>query len=228
MEDNIKSQIEQKSLINDEYYYSNIFKKTEKITAAVFYILSKRQNIPLDNVVRADLERRAKDTHSVALSILNMEPEAAEYAMQTLLHGLVSLESVLELFAAMGGISRENNAVLKSEIRNVQFSMRKYLGDSFALTTQPEVPVRSRPPTVSTPRATTVARVAPTGSGQTIGRAEQILSFVRDNGGTGIKDIHSVISDCSEKTIQRELQSLIEKGLVKREGERRWSRYYIA
>jgi DeoR/GlpR family transcriptional regulator of sugar metabolism len=36
-----------------------------------------------------------------------------------------------------------------------------------------------------------------------------------------------VIKDVSEKTIQRELISLIEAGIILKTGERRWSRYSI-
>lgn len=56
-------------------------------------------------------------------------------------------------------------------------------------------------------------------------RAEKILSFVRENPQSSIKDIASVIRNCSEKTIQRELAVLIAHGLVKKIGERRWSVY---
>jgi len=42
-----------------------------------------------------------------------------------------------------------------------------------------------------------------------------------------VKDFTRVIKDCSEKTIQRELLDLVEKGIVKKEGERRWSRYSL-
>jgi hypothetical protein len=43
-----------------------------------------------------------------------------------------------------------------------------------------------------------------------------------------IKDLLSVISDCSEKTIQRELLALVAKGVLKKTGERRWSRYSLS
>ncbi len=42
-----------------------------------------------------------------------------------------------------------------------------------------------------------------------------------------IKDISHEVSDCSEKTIQRELVSLVLKGVLKKRGERRWSRYSL-
>lgn len=59
-------------------------------------------------------------------------------------------------------------------------------------------------------------------------RQQAILSVVRDKGGkASIKDISTVIRNVSEKTIQRELQSLIESGSVIRTGERRWSIYSL-
>ena len=56
-------------------------------------------------------------------------------------------------------------------------------------------------------------------------RTAQILSVVREHKGVSIKDIAAVVKDCSEKTIQRELNVLIGEGLVRRVGERRWSQY---
>lgn len=59
-------------------------------------------------------------------------------------------------------------------------------------------------------------------------REEKILQVIRDKGTVSIKDISSVIFDCSEKTIQRTLQALIDKGQVRKDGERRWAKYRLA
>jgi predicted HTH transcriptional regulator len=59
-------------------------------------------------------------------------------------------------------------------------------------------------------------------------RAERIKTVLEAKPQASIKDIAEVITDVSEKTIQRELNSLIEKGQVIREGERRWSKYSVA
>lgn len=56
-------------------------------------------------------------------------------------------------------------------------------------------------------------------------RRATILNFVLQNKGVSIKDICAIVPDCSEKTVQRELTALIGEGLIKREGERRWSIY---
>lgn len=61
--------------------------------------------------------------------------------------------------------------------------------------------------------------------GQLSDRSRLILEVVKEKGAVSIRDIASAISGCSEKTIQRELVALIERGLIKREGERRWSTY---
>ena len=58
-------------------------------------------------------------------------------------------------------------------------------------------------------------------------RREIILQMLRDKSDLTIKDIASEITDCSEKTIQRELVALLKTGSIKRTGERRWSRYSI-
>ncbi len=59
-------------------------------------------------------------------------------------------------------------------------------------------------------------------------RKESIISIIRLKGSVGIKDVSSVILDCSEKTIQRELQALVQEGTLKKSGDRRWSTYTLA
>lgn len=58
-------------------------------------------------------------------------------------------------------------------------------------------------------------------------RTESIINLLKKSSNLTIKDFTQVIKDCSEKTIQRDLISLVEKGIVKREGERRWSTYSL-
>jgi len=43
-----------------------------------------------------------------------------------------------------------------------------------------------------------------------------------------IKDVSPLIDGCSEKTIQRELLAMVHQGILKKEGEKRWSRYSLA
>ncbi|HOH11267.1 MAG TPA: hypothetical protein PLK92_00995 [Candidatus Paceibacterota bacterium] len=59
-------------------------------------------------------------------------------------------------------------------------------------------------------------------------RRLEIISFLKGKSWTSIKDISDAISDCSTKTIQRELADLVQKGVLKKKGDRRWSRYLLA
>lgn len=58
-------------------------------------------------------------------------------------------------------------------------------------------------------------------------RQEIILDTLKKDSNLTIKDFTKVIKNCSEKTIQRELLYLVEKGTIKRVGERRWSTYSL-
>ena len=58
-------------------------------------------------------------------------------------------------------------------------------------------------------------------------RQNIILSLLKKKKDLTIKDISQVIKDCSEKTIQRELISFISACVLKKTGERRWSRYSL-
>jgi predicted HTH transcriptional regulator len=56
-------------------------------------------------------------------------------------------------------------------------------------------------------------------------RQEQILSFINGRKSAVIKDISSLFPDVSEKTIQRELGTLVEAGKITKRGSKRWSIY---
>jgi len=58
-------------------------------------------------------------------------------------------------------------------------------------------------------------------------RQEVILNMLKEGKILTVKDFSKEIKGCSEKTIQRELLSLVAKGSLKKEGERRWSRYSL-
>jgi hypothetical protein len=59
-------------------------------------------------------------------------------------------------------------------------------------------------------------------------RQEAILSVIKSRGRASIKDISTIIRGVSEKTVQRELLTLISVGKVSKQGERRWSTYSLA
>lgn len=63
-------------------------------------------------------------------------------------------------------------------------------------------------------------------------RREEIIHFIKNtSAGATITDIRNgagpKVASCGEKTLQRELVSMLKEGLLKKIGEKRWSRYYL-
>jgi hypothetical protein len=59
-------------------------------------------------------------------------------------------------------------------------------------------------------------------------RRQTIIKLIKEKREVTIKDISSNISGCSEKTIQRELISLLKDKVIEKTGEKRWSRYFLS
>ncbi|MCX6712870.1 MAG: hypothetical protein NTY66_01535 [Candidatus Vogelbacteria bacterium] len=59
-------------------------------------------------------------------------------------------------------------------------------------------------------------------------RKEQISAWLKDKGWTNIAEIAKSLPDCGAKTVQRELLEMVSLGVLKKQGERRWSRYMLA
>jgi DNA-binding transcriptional ArsR family regulator len=75
------------------------------------------------------------------------------------------------------------------------------------------------------PKAMSVTR--PSISPDKSDRREAILKLLAQRSGLTVKDFLEVITGYSEKTIQRELLALVAEGVIKKEGERRWSTYSL-
>ena len=59
-------------------------------------------------------------------------------------------------------------------------------------------------------------------------RQSIIIAILKRKKEIMIKDVFPLINGCSEKTIQRELSSMVQTGIIKKIGEKRWSRYSLA
>ena len=59
-------------------------------------------------------------------------------------------------------------------------------------------------------------------------RQSIIINLLKRKKEIMIKDVVPLIDGCSEKTVQRELLSMVAQGILKKMGEKRWSRYVLA
>lgn len=59
-------------------------------------------------------------------------------------------------------------------------------------------------------------------------RQSTIIALLKRKKEVMIKDVSPLITGCSEKTIQRELSEMVEAGILRKIGEKRWTRYTLA
>ena len=237
-------------IANDTEYYANVFKKTEKIVSVIFYILSESKTDTPHAVHYDTITQKALALHETLLTSLTLRYSERGSGLFAVQHALVALESTLRIADAAQALAPELTRVLYPELDAVERYLKHHYLDSAGLVYQSETPsaapvgttsasTRSHVP--STPRPAAPRRVMrsqiPAGDistdavlvySQLTDRAERIKTVLEAKPEATIKDLSEVITDVSEKTIQRELNSLIEKGQVIRQGERRWSKYSLA
>ncbi len=236
-----------KRLSANDDYYNNVFKKTERMVSVVFYILSYIEKTDRNDLHLKVTSDRALAVHEAALATLALYEYEAKEKIFPLEHALVALAGSFRIANAARVVNDDVLALLLGELDLVQRYLRNHFSQLTPLSLRdsgilsPVTPPRRVASTThspaSTPRSARPTRPnIPAGDisseahlvySQLVDRATRIKTVLEAIPEATIKDIAEVITDVSEKTIQRELNSLIEKGQVKRQGERRWSKYSI-
>ena len=58
-------------------------------------------------------------------------------------------------------------------------------------------------------------------------RRNSVLALLKKKSPISVKDVVRVVSGCGEKTIQRELSAMVDEGILKKSGKRRWTTYSL-
>ncbi len=221
----------QKLVYNDNYY-RHIFKKTEKIVSVVFYILNNVESNKKTETHVSNLAGKAHFVHEHALRTLEARASGSKEVLEQFAQALIALDSSLQIAAVAGLVPLAARRTIDEEIDIVLRGLKSYLAeehkvDETFLTYRGDALVRREPAASATKRRPVVLeekRSEPTSSHD---RRERIKTIIEAKGEATIRDISLIITDISEKTIQRELQSMIDGNIVKRQGERRWSKYSL-
>ena len=229
-----------KKLLQNDNYYRHIFKKTEKIVSVVFYIINNTDSTKKSETIISNIASKAHFAHENALRTLEVKLMSSKEVLEQFAQSLVGLESVLRIAGATNTITSDVLQVVVNEIEMVLRGLKSYInnnnyvedtsmfgggfGGTFG-TGSEEVP------TTKIPKVQKTSKNDASGTTVTIATADdrrtRIVTILEAKGEATIKDISEIITDCSEKTIQRELNAMIEENIVKRQGERRWSKYSI-
>lgn len=231
-----------KRLSSDEEYFTNVFKKAEKLVSVIFYILSHIDKGQVSETHLEVIKDKALMTHELALKTLSLQSHEVYEELVSFQHALLGLESTIKIAEAASVIPSTIAPMLYEQFDALQrYINNHYTKDTgYAFDTGSTVglaigekaaPKKKSAPVLRRRRVQVPAGDISTDAyfvhSQMTDRSERIKTVLEAKPQATIKDIAEIVTDVSEKTIQRELNSLIEKGQVIREGERRWSRYSV-
>ncbi|KKW09639.1 MAG: hypothetical protein UY47_C0008G0015 [Parcubacteria group bacterium GW2011_GWB1_49_7] len=205
---------------------SNISQKTEKIASALYLLTSFfSDQEPLKweiRVMSLDLaSERVKDKFNIIREIL----------------------SLLSIARMAGLVSESNYEIIAQELSKFGQSMESPLKLMFLEDRVPEEKALPRPEQLDRIKDKFVERMekkelpkpAPRElkefgavSVKKNSRQSIIIGLLRRKKEIMIKDVSPLIEGCSEKTIQRELLAMVQAGILRKIGEKRWSRYTLA
>ena len=243
------------TVFDSRAHFAFVHKKTEKLVAAI-YVVSNfiKDNEPLKWSIREkSLELLEMATLLNFVSLDERRNILRDH--QSIAAEIISLSGVAR---QSGLFSEMNHDIIKREfealLRTIDESEKKQEASVFApdffetksLLERPsstDVPYEKNQPdvsfintrkiqkdrtNVSHPRNIVKRHISVEENIKDKNRKSVIIDMLKKKGGLGIKDFVSVITGVSEKTIQRELLSMVAEGSIRKEGDRRWSRYFIA
>ena len=234
------------------------FKKTEKITSALYLISSLIKDT---EPIKWELREKGVGLLAATLAMNGIEPRDRNNDIHDFFSTSLETLSLLRVAHVAGLISEMNHSVLKNEIEGLVILLKTkvfedaaragyVLSDSFFKTEISRTDISdensqhassqmsqvnslfSRTNSMSQskvnqlkPKAEQKPKIAIKDKKDS--RKTAIIELLKKQSNLTIKDFSKAISGCSEKTIQRELLDLVDKGIVKKEGERRWSTYSL-
>ncbi len=227
-------------LVLDSSIFSNVFKKdikrvyiykkAERLAKAIFLVS------PAFNTSGVLLDR----FQYLATSLVDSAILPPGEAKDALSKDLLALSSLLAIARASGTLSLMNADIISKEVHTLlseiatyeeprffleeTFSLAELMHESERLPKTDDISQKKSIPSPLTveKRKLSIRDQKPDGLSK---RQEEILSVIKDKGEVYIKDISTLLREYSEKTIQRELSSLVAGGVLEKKGDKRWTTY---
>lgn len=248
-----KTQVGHKDWRGDDFVleksiFANIFEKD--VRRVFIYKKAERLAKAIHLITPAFIETPAlrERMDAVAVGLIDAAIRAPTAARTAMSHELLTLSSVLSIARTGGLLSHMNADLIAREAQALLQEVAAYEEPRLFLDDAPTLselakdaarqaePARSalprqeaRPPRALSPRV--APSVQKDSKGHTHAplkdREEAVLAIIEEKGSASIKDISTRFREVSEKTIQRELTSLVLRGRVVKRGERRWSTYSL-
>jgi hypothetical protein len=230
--------------------FISIYNKSYRLAAAVFMISNVMDQ---NDELKTKIKNLSLDLVSVSINLKDSDFGYAKKLITSIEKNSLELMSMIDIASIAGLISKMNAGVLKEEFQSFILELEKF---SEKFEDHKNVSIKGIFDESKTSNAVgsldrssvgyniesnivyksevknEIASGIQNGNGHNGHRRKDlrkntVLGFIKGHNNVSIKDIIPNITGCSEKTIQRELISLINEGKIKKIGERRWSRYSI-
>jgi hypothetical protein len=230
--------------------YLYVFKKTEKIVIAIYLITNLISDI---EPIKWQIRKISSGLMSDILTLKRLPPVQLKQAITNLTITISEIISLTKVASFSEHISSMNYSVVQKELvllmdilQNMHFetisngvqalpqdflnvptpvsarssSGNNHLAQTFASKGQYKTPFFIKDNQIQQVSKDNLKDIKND-------RHEKILQLLKAGKPLGIKDFAGEIKDCSEKTLQRELLSMVGNGVLKKIGERRWSLYSL-
>jgi hypothetical protein len=198
-------------LRNDHHTF--VLQKCEKLASALYMITGYMSN---NEPLRTKLRTCALDLVSSTADVRHGGDQHETFGSRCL-----EIGTILRLSERAGLVSSMNAKILCDEYAELASFVREHRDTIFGghvIQDTKQAPARSD--------SIGHSIVHRTNNGKRHShRQDSILSLFDKKDKITVKDAVSAIEGCSEKTIQREIMSLVADGVLLKEGERRWSTY---
>jgi hypothetical protein len=243
------SKVAQNMPIFKDTGFAYLYRKTEKISTAIYAITNFfSSNEPIKWQLRSRVIRLLYEVMAISTTSMSSRPAL----IRKISSELFQVHSLFNIAFKSGFISNMNYSIINSELENIinffseyddsQLSMdsklfeekyfkvdvpkRQETSKDISLkdyTYKPEESVKDIKDMYKRQNNNVLYKKR----GDNKERRDKILEILKNNNNVSVKDISKEITDCSEKTLQRELLAMVDEGLITKEGERRWSRYSL-
>lgn len=219
---------------------NTLYNKAERMAAALFLVSN---GMAESEILRTKIRSLSLDLVSLCVSIKDNTEADSHRLFRVLEKKVLELISLLSITSISGLISEMNACVLKKEfeiflkfvselVQSVETLRPVISKEFFENANDAEESIKDNIWNGITGHENSVPKFflrdkIQDKAGRKNQRNKDILALISKRRIASIKDIASFIKGCSEKTVQRELSLLIAKGLIKKVGERRWSRYSL-
>lgn len=213
---------------NDQQFYL-AYRKIDHIVSAVFLVTGL---IEKNDFLKNSIQEHSLNSLSRVVTLIG-KPGVGVSDIQLVAAHLLHLNSLIDIGFWAGQISQMNLTIIQKEVRetyeilnelSLKYKNSFFIDSSFFKTDNEllnDLNIKDKHKDISQ-RQDSIKDID---KGQ---RKEAILALLRQKTNLTVKDFASVVPEYSEKTIQRELIALVEEGVVRKEGERRWSSYSLA